>query len=68
MEQIIISICSALICFGIFYGTTNNRIKVLEDNHKDSNLISQRLAILETKIDLLLNSNIYEKNSKKLEN
>lgn len=55
--QNIIDLAPALLAIGIFYGATNSRIKALENIHKDAQSVTERLAILETKIDLLLKSN-----------
>jgi len=54
MLQNILDLAPALLAIGIFYGSTNSRIKALETIHKDSQSVTERLAILETKIDLLL--------------
>lgn len=53
----LIEIAPILFAFGIFYGTTNSRIKALEKSHNELNGIGERLAILETKIDLLISKN-----------
>lgn len=54
MVESILNIAPAILAIGIFYGATNSRIKALENIHKDAQSVTERLAILETKIDLLL--------------
>lgn len=54
MVENILNIAPAILAIGIFYGATNSRIKALENIHKDAQSVTERLAILETKIDLLL--------------
>jgi hypothetical protein len=54
MVENILNIAPAILAIGIFYGATNSRIKALENIHRDAQSVNERLAILETKIDLLL--------------
>lgn len=54
MVENILNIAPAILAIGIFYGATNSRIKALENIHRDAQSVTERLAILETKIDLLL--------------
>jgi hypothetical protein len=54
MVESVLNIAPAILAIGIFYGATNSRIKALENIHKDAQSVTERLAILETKIDLLL--------------
>jgi hypothetical protein len=57
MFEKLIELAPIMVAFGMFYGATNSRIKALEKNHEDSSGIGERLAILETKIDLLISKN-----------
>ena len=43
---------------GIFYGATNSRIKTLEKSIENINSLSDRLARIEEKTQLILNNQI----------
>lgn len=53
--EILQSIFGALLGGGIVYGTIKSDISHIKDNLKDKHDHSERLARLETKIDLIIN-------------
>jgi len=58
MSNEILQLISIVLPVGIFYGATNSRIKTLEKSIENINALSDRLARIEEKTQLILNNQI----------
>ena len=58
MSNEILQLISIVLPVGIFYGATNSRIKTLEKSIENINALSDRLARIEEKTNLILNNQI----------
>jgi hypothetical protein len=58
MSNEILQLISIVLPVGIFYGATNSRIKTLEKSIENINKLSDRLARIEEKTNLILNNQI----------
>jgi hypothetical protein len=58
MSNELLQIISIVLPVGIFYGATNSRIKTLEKSIENINALSDRLARIEEKTNLILNNQI----------
>jgi len=58
MSNEILQLISIVLPVGIFYGATNSRIKTLEKSIENINSLSDRLARIEEKTQLILNNQI----------
>jgi hypothetical protein len=61
MSNEILQLISIVLPVGIFYGATNSRIKTLEKSIENINALSDRLARIEEKTNLILNQLFHQK-------
>jgi archaellum component FlaG (FlaF/FlaG flagellin family) len=54
-SEIIFSIVTFIFCSGVVYGALSNRIKNLEKSIHENKDIGERLAKIETKVEILVN-------------
>ena len=52
--EVLIPVISFIFCSGVIYGSLNNRIKVIEKQISESKDIAERLAKIETQIEILI--------------
>lgn len=52
--EIIIPVISFIFCSGVIYGSLNNRIRNIERQIHESKDIAERLAKIETQIEILI--------------